>query len=137
MGVISWMNKFISATTPKFDGTFAVYRVFMNICGLNFFDDNFMVGPVNCCRFLGPYLAGFYTVLACLIHMIRNLGDVDSTILSISTLFSAFEVLIKIGRMAVKRRKGIELMQIVLSDRSYTEGSFEWDVFLKYNSLAR
>lgn len=136
-GPLTWLSSFLQATTPNYQGTFAVFRVFMLICGVNFFDEDFMVGPVNQFRFLGPYLSGFYTVIACVLHLIRYLGDVDSTILSLAALFSAIEVMIKIGGMALKRKLGAKLINIILEDRSYEDGDFEWSVFLKYHTLAR
>nr|XP_029732158.1 odorant receptor 63a-like [Aedes albopictus] len=136
-GPLSWLSSFLQATTPNYQGTFAVFRVFMLICGVNFFDEDFMVGPVNQFRFLGPYLSGFYTVIACVLHLIRYLGDVDSTILSLAALFSAIEVMIKIGGMALKRKLGAKLINIILEDRSYEDGDLEWSVFLKYHTLAR
>ncbi|XP_055590977.1 uncharacterized protein LOC129743061 [Uranotaenia lowii] len=135
--VQSKIASFLRATTPDFRPTFTVFRVFMLICGVNFFDDDFMIGSFNMVRFLGPYLAGYGTVLACLIHLVRYYGDVDSTILSLSALFSALEVLIKIGGMAVRRRKGAELIDTILNDHSYLEGDIEKNAFLKYHTLAR
>lgn len=137
MDILSWVSGFLQATTPNYNETFAVFRVFMLICGVNFFDDDFMVGSVNMIRFLGPYLSGSFTVVACVIHMVRYLGDVDSTILSLAALFSALEVMIKIGGMALKRKMGASLMNTILNDCSYNEGAVERAAFLKYHTLAR
>lgn len=137
MGLLSWISNFLRATTPNYHGTFAVFRVFMLICGVNFFDDDFMVGPVNVIRFMGPLLSGVFSVVACFIHMFRYLDDVDTIILSLAALFSALEVLIKIGGMAYKRKMGAALMNTILNDRSYNEGAVEIAAFLKYHTLAR
>lgn len=137
MGLLLWISNFVRARTPNYGGTFAVFRVFMLICGVNFFDEDFMVGPVNMFRFLGPMLTGYYSLVACFIHLIRYLGDTDITILSLAALFSAFEVLIKVGGMALKRKLGARLMNTILEDRSYEDGEIERFTFLKYHTLAR
>ncbi|EAT46338.1 AAEL002479-PA [Aedes aegypti] len=137
MGLLLWISNFVRARTPNYRGTFAVFRVFMLICGVNFFDEDFMVGPVNMFRFLGPMLTGYYSLVACFIHLIRYLGDTDITILSLDALFSAFEVLIKVGGMALKRKLGARLMKTILEDRSYEDGEIERFTFLKYHTLAR
>ncbi|XP_058832068.1 odorant receptor 94b-like [Topomyia yanbarensis] len=137
MGPISKISNILQATTPSYQETFDVFRMFMEICGLNFFDDNFAVGFINFTRFVVPPVSGLFSVVACIIHLIRYMGDVDSTILSLAAFFSACEVIVKICGMAYKRSKGLKLMSTVLDDRSYEDGPTEKAAFLKYHTLAR
>ncbi|XP_058456409.1 odorant receptor 94b-like [Malaya genurostris] len=134
---MSFISNLLRATAPSYRETFDVFRLFMDICGLNIFDDNFAKGLVNLIRFVVPPLSGLYTIIAIVIHMIRYLGDVDTTILSLAALFSALEVLIKVGGMTFKRLKAVALMSVVLSDRSYDDGPTERAAFLRYHTLAR
>ncbi|XP_053685984.1 odorant receptor 63a-like [Sabethes cyaneus] len=137
MGLVSKISNIISAKTPNFHGTYAVFHIFMVICGLEFFDDDFMVGVFNSVRFLGPLGSILVAIWTCEIHMRRYIDDVDSTILSLSALISAGEILLKIMGMALKRKKGAQLIAKALNDRSYDDGPMERASFLKYHTMCR
>ncbi|XP_039447656.1 odorant receptor 63a-like [Culex pipiens pallens] len=137
MGVCSAISSFFTTTAPNYHGTYAVYRVFMFISGVNFFDDDFMVGPLNMARFLGPAIAAILGTMSCMIHLHRYLDEVDQVILSLAAFFSGTELLIKMCGMALKRNKGAELLAVILNDRSYDEGPVERAIFVNYHGLAR
>ncbi|XP_055527811.1 odorant receptor 63a-like [Wyeomyia smithii] len=131
------IRNIVSAKTPNFHRTYAVFHIFMVICGLDFFDDDFMVGTFNTLRFLGPLGSIAIAYYMCIAHIIRYIDDTDSLILSLAAFISGTELVLKITGMVLNRAKGARLIATALNDKSYEDGPMERFIFLKYHKMCR